>query len=75
MLNKIIKFIYNKRVSPIYTGKGFLQGMGFDLECTKVRILGVEFVQSIKISVDGEWMRKLKTRMEEDKKQQEKEIV
>jgi hypothetical protein len=74
MKNFLLKLIgYRKYKASVYSGTGYTQGIGFDVETDNTKLFGINFVTSIKVSTDSEWMRKLKIRWEEDDKQQLKE--
>lgn len=79
-MKKIIKKIkrwlgYFNGKTTVYTGGGFIQGLGFDVEADifEIRRLGIRIVKNIVFDVDSEWLRKLKKRIIEDGKQQLRE--
>ena len=53
----------------IFDGKYF-QGIGFDVRVKRLHFMGFTFVTHISFISDGEWLRKLKIRMEKDDVQQ-----
>lgn len=54
---------YQTYTECIYSGKGYLQGIGFSVETRVTEILGFKFINSVSISTDGEWLEKLKVRL------------
>ena len=66
MWNKIKKWLgyYNGR-SCIYTGIGYLQGAGFDIEADvfEVRRFGIKIVKNITVTVQSEWLSNLRERL------------
>lgn len=57
---KIIK----KYKSTILTGKGFLQGTGFDITVSVVEIFNFKFITGIFVDTESEWAKNLKSRLE-----------
>lgn len=72
IIKKLIK--YRKINCTVYTGTGYIQGMGMDVEKTEVSIFGIKLITDIKVEVNKEWLRNLKARMKQDAEQQLKEI-
>lgn len=70
---KLFKRIYRIQLESTFDGKGFIQGIGFNVKVTAVYIFGVRFIRDIKIDGTSEWLRDLKKRLEEDTRQQELE--
>ena len=67
---KIPKWLYRKYTASVYTGRGYLQGLGIDINVEYSVVFGFEFIRSIKVDVDEEWLRTLKVRIEKDEQQQ-----
>lgn len=70
---KIPKWLYRKYIASVYTGRGYLQGLGIDINVEYSVIFGFEFISRIKVDVDAEWLRTLKLRIEDDERQQQLE--
>lgn len=56
------KFIVNiLRISNCweshYTGRGYIEGAGFDIKIKRLKIFNLSFITDIKIDVDAEWLR------------------
>lgn len=65
--------LVEKRKITTHQGTGYIQGTGIDLNVEFTRILFFRFVSNVTISHNGEWLRKLKVRIAEDEKQQDRE--
>jgi len=55
---------YNGKVT-IYTGMGYKQGIGFDIETEEFRIdlFGIRVIKSINIQTESQWLEKLKDKL------------
>lgn len=67
---KILNKIYRTQLESTFDGKGFTQGIGFNIKVTAVYIFGIRFIKDIKVEAIPEWLRDLKRRMEVDEIQQ-----
>lgn len=76
MKKLLLKLIgYKKYKANVYTGIGYIQGIGFNVSTENIRVFGLEFITHISVNSDSQWMRKLKIRWEQDNEQQLKEKI
>jgi len=71
--NAVKKWLgYYNGKATIYSGTGYLQGMGVDIELDvfEIRRFGIRIIKDIKFSANSEWLRDLKERMVKDDIQQ-----
>lgn len=74
MKKQLFKLIgYSHTIEANFIGKGFTQGIGFNIHTKVLRIFGLKFITDIKIEGDTEWLRNLKVSWEKDKQQQKLE--
>lgn len=69
----ILKKIYRTQLESTFDGKGFTQGIGFNVKVIAMYIFGIRFIKEVKFDGTPEWLRDLKKRIEVDNKQQELE--
>ena len=71
-MKKIIKKIglYKEKGIVKYDGFGYLQGMGIAVNVDYLYIFGVRIITDFNISVQSEYTKKLRRKLEEDKKQE-----
>lgn len=74
---KLLKKIFGIRThkETLYTGKGYTQGIGFNVTTSVQEAFGFKWITSISIDTDSEWIRNLKKRWHEDDVQQEREKI
>ena len=72
MLKKVLSFLgihYYSGWCTLYTGRGYIQGIGFDIDYKSFELGRLKIITNIRFSVDSEWMRNLRHRIVEDEKQ------
>lgn len=74
-MKSFLKWLFRVRFYSAcnYTGRGYIQGIGFNVITDIVEIMGLQFVQRVIISTDPEWIRALQERLKVDALQQNRE--
>lgn len=68
MISKFREWLFNKKEICIHTGIGYVQGNGVDINCEELTIFGIKFITKIRYNCEGEWLNKLKNKINETNK-------
>ena len=74
-MKKLLNKLFPEKTLGIHTGRGYIQGTGFDVVCKSRTIFGISFITAVNVSQDVEWLRTLKKRIKADDKQQKLERI